>query len=206
MPSHSLNQCWVIVNWTPRNKLQWNFNQNTKIFIHKIISEIVIWGMMVILSQAWTQWSACCWWHAQIHCGKCFHVIMTSCMRISSMLMVLSDNKMNSYGTHCTNLIKSISTKINNTNKPVGCQLFLTSLAQEKILLSLIQWHASAMNHKSYCSCLNASIDNNTINKFLFLWAFGHKIVICQFINIKHKLIFILCAAQICKANQWTIA
>ena len=25
-PSHYLNQYWFIVNWTPRNKLQWNFN------------------------------------------------------------------------------------------------------------------------------------------------------------------------------------
>ena len=29
-PNHYLNQWWVIVNWTLRNKLQWNFNQNTK--------------------------------------------------------------------------------------------------------------------------------------------------------------------------------
>ena len=28
MPSHYLNQCWVIVNWTLRNKLHWNFNWN----------------------------------------------------------------------------------------------------------------------------------------------------------------------------------
>ena len=30
-PSHYLNQCWHIVNWTLRNKLQWNHNQK---FIH----------------------------------------------------------------------------------------------------------------------------------------------------------------------------
>ena len=24
-PSHYLNQCWVIVNWTLRNKFEWNF-------------------------------------------------------------------------------------------------------------------------------------------------------------------------------------
>ena len=35
MPSHYLNQCWDTVNWTPRNKLQWNFNKNTKLFIHE---------------------------------------------------------------------------------------------------------------------------------------------------------------------------
>ena len=26
--SHYLNQCWNIINWTPRNKLQWKFNRN----------------------------------------------------------------------------------------------------------------------------------------------------------------------------------
>ena len=34
------NQCWVIVNWTIREKFQWNFNQNTKLFIQKNASEI----------------------------------------------------------------------------------------------------------------------------------------------------------------------
>ena len=34
-PSHYLNQCWVIVNWNLRNKLQLNFNQNTKLFIQE---------------------------------------------------------------------------------------------------------------------------------------------------------------------------
>ena len=32
-PSHYLKQCWIIVNWTPRNKLQWNFNRYSYIFI-----------------------------------------------------------------------------------------------------------------------------------------------------------------------------
>ena len=51
VPSHYLNQCWVIVNWNIRNKLQWNFNQNKKIFIHKNASEnifcktaAILWG------------------------------------------------------------------------------------------------------------------------------------------------------------------
>ena len=37
--SHYLNQCWIIVYWTLRKKLHWNFNQNTKLFIHKNASE-----------------------------------------------------------------------------------------------------------------------------------------------------------------------
>ena len=29
-PNHYLNQCWFIVNWTLRNKFQWNSNPNSK--------------------------------------------------------------------------------------------------------------------------------------------------------------------------------
>ena len=35
-PSHYVNQCWIIVNWTLRNKLQWNLNRNSNIFIEKM--------------------------------------------------------------------------------------------------------------------------------------------------------------------------
>ena len=48
-PSHYLNQCWVIVNWNLRNKFQWNFNQNTKLFIHKNASENTVYKMAAIL-------------------------------------------------------------------------------------------------------------------------------------------------------------
>ena len=40
MPSHYLNQCRVIVNWTLRHNLQWNSNQNTRLFIHENVCEI----------------------------------------------------------------------------------------------------------------------------------------------------------------------
>ena len=33
---HYLTQCWVIIDWTLRNKLQWNFNQNTKLSFTKM--------------------------------------------------------------------------------------------------------------------------------------------------------------------------
>ena len=38
--AHYLNQYWVIVNWTPGNKLRWHFIRNTTRFIHKNASEI----------------------------------------------------------------------------------------------------------------------------------------------------------------------
>ena len=34
-PSHYLNQCWNIVDSTLGNKLQWNFNRNSNIFIQE---------------------------------------------------------------------------------------------------------------------------------------------------------------------------
>ena len=40
-PSHYLNQCWNIVNWTLRNKLQWNFNRNSNIFIQNAFENAV---------------------------------------------------------------------------------------------------------------------------------------------------------------------
>ena len=39
-PNHYIKQCWVIVNWTLRNSLQWNFNQNSKFFIRKMCLEM----------------------------------------------------------------------------------------------------------------------------------------------------------------------
>ena len=53
VPSHYLNQCWIIVNWTLRNKLQWNFNQNTKLFIHGNASENIICEMAAIINKVY---------------------------------------------------------------------------------------------------------------------------------------------------------
>ena len=41
-PSHYLKQYWHIVNWTPRNKLQWKLNRNTKRFIDENACENVV--------------------------------------------------------------------------------------------------------------------------------------------------------------------
>ena len=46
-----LNQCWNIVNWTLRNKRQWNFDRNSTIFTEENMFENVFCEMMSILSQ-----------------------------------------------------------------------------------------------------------------------------------------------------------
>ena len=51
VPSHYLNQCWIIeTNWTLRNKLQWNLDQNTKLFNHKNVFENNVCEMTAIFS------------------------------------------------------------------------------------------------------------------------------------------------------------
>ena len=50
-PSHYLNQCWNIVNWTPGNKLQWNLNRNLYIFIQENALENIVWKIAAILSR-----------------------------------------------------------------------------------------------------------------------------------------------------------
>ena len=50
-PSHYLRQCWVIVNCILRTKVQWNFNQNTKLFSHENASENIVCKMATILSR-----------------------------------------------------------------------------------------------------------------------------------------------------------
>ena len=51
MPSHYLNQYWNIVSWTLRNKLKWNFNWNSNIFIHENALQNGVCEMASILSR-----------------------------------------------------------------------------------------------------------------------------------------------------------
>ena len=52
-----LNQCWVIINSTLRNNLQWNFSQISNFFIQESAFEKVVCEMTAILSQPqWVNW------------------------------------------------------------------------------------------------------------------------------------------------------
>ena len=49
--NHYLNQSWVIFNWNFRNKPEWNFSQNSKLFIHENASIYIVGEMVAILSR-----------------------------------------------------------------------------------------------------------------------------------------------------------
>ena len=40
-PIHYLNQCWLTINWTLGNKLQWNCNRNSNTFIEDTFENVV---------------------------------------------------------------------------------------------------------------------------------------------------------------------
>ena len=50
-PSHYLKQCWNIVNWTLRKKLQLNFNRNSDILFQENALQSVVCKMAAILSR-----------------------------------------------------------------------------------------------------------------------------------------------------------
>ena len=53
VPSQYLNQCWFTVDWTHGNKFQWNFNQNTTLFIQENEFENVCkWEAIVFQSNS----------------------------------------------------------------------------------------------------------------------------------------------------------
>ena len=79
-PSHYLNQCWNIINWTLRNKLQWNFNRNSNIFIHENALENVVCEMASILSRP-----------------KCVNRIVIKPLRVRGYWQFLSSHNQETY-------------------------------------------------------------------------------------------------------------
>ena len=73
VPSHYLNQCCNIVNWTLRNKLQWNFNRNSNIFIEENTFENVICEKLSISSgpQYVNVNNIICWFAIRLCCSAC---------------------------------------------------------------------------------------------------------------------------------------
>ena len=90
-PSHYLNHCWIIVDWALKNKIQWNSNQNTKLFIHENAFENVVCEMTAILSRA-----QCIkrMWRGSKHTGGSSHDMfdrdwkLIACFRISTSIVL----------------------------------------------------------------------------------------------------------------------
>ena len=64
MPTHYLNRCWVVLNWTLGNKFQGDLNQHTNIFIHANEFENTICKifsyMEMRLKISSAKWGPCC--------------------------------------------------------------------------------------------------------------------------------------------------
>ena len=81
-PSHYLNQYWVIINWTLRNDLQWNYNHNAKLFSHENAFEIIVCEIAAIcpggdeLTQHWLKVMARQWTIASCIVLRAFHLLL----------------------------------------------------------------------------------------------------------------------------------
>ena len=59
----------IVVNWTLRNKLQWNFNQNTTLFVHENASENIVCKTAAILSRGrWVNKYQVCFLSKYFYC------------------------------------------------------------------------------------------------------------------------------------------
>ena len=95
-PSHYLNQCWIIVNWTLRNKLQSNLNQNSKIFIQENAFESVVCETAAILSRPQYVNGLECWlttWTQELGCRICIASILETSNHF------VTKHNLNRYGT-----------------------------------------------------------------------------------------------------------
>ena len=75
-PSHYMNQCWLIVNWTLTNKLRWILDRYTKHFIHENAIKNVVYEMAVILSINTLGVQICAWWRHQM---ETFSALLAIC-------------------------------------------------------------------------------------------------------------------------------
>ena len=93
-PIHYLNQWWLVVNWTTRNKFPWNLRQNSNIFIQEHAFENVCQMAAILSRKRWVntlmigfaymcQWT-CPWFHIKMshqyrksHCGSYDRLIST---------------------------------------------------------------------------------------------------------------------------------
>ena len=72
--SHYLNQCWNIVNWTLRNKLQWNLSRNSNIFFQKNALENVVCVIASISSRP--QWVNNTWCVRLVYWRGIFYIFL----------------------------------------------------------------------------------------------------------------------------------
>ena len=84
MPSHYLNQCWLIVNWPLRNKLRRNLFQNTEIvieenaclapsnYLNQCLFIDAVYGISLVFEYAHTE----SWWRHQM---ETFSALLAIC-------------------------------------------------------------------------------------------------------------------------------
>ena len=135
---------------TLRNKLQWNFNQNTKLFIQENASENIVCEMAAIFSRGRWVNSPCCMLLYITHWGRVTHI------SVSNLIIIGSDNGLSSDGRQAiiwTNAgllsIGHLGTNFSEISREIHTFSF------KKMHLKMPSWKC-----RPFCLCLNVLTDH----------------------------------------------
>ena len=121
VPSHYLCQCWHIVNWTPENNVQWNFDQNSYNFIQENPFQNAVWKMATILSRR----------NVLTHCS----------LVVSYGLIEISNNWFRQYLATSGWSVKAITVIKQQGNYEIQQQLSISLQCWTIICIGNICWH-----------------------------------------------------------------
>ena len=83
-----INQCWIVANCARRNKLKWNFDRNTELYIHENAPENTVCEMVAILSREW-EMSWVINWIAYKYRDTCGQNVQNSYNKVISPVRIL---------------------------------------------------------------------------------------------------------------------
>ena len=105
-PSHYLNQCWNIGNWTLGDKLQ----RNSYIFIQENPFETVVWKMAAILSRPlYVNGSSQCYVNISLNVGVLDIWIIHTFDTCQMLVIILRAGKVSMWASHfCIGFVEGI--------------------------------------------------------------------------------------------------
>ena len=155
MPSHYLNQCCNIVNWTLGNEIRWNFNRNSYIFIHYSAFE----NKAVILSRPQSvNWqSSCCSclyeknamqnWLTPMHVPMYILIVYTPVMTVILRLKCLFGSKILATYIYMVTL-NAFPLHMYMTQNTFFLHILIRSIAVERIIFHYNS--TDSLGHRAY--------------------------------------------------------
>ena len=197
--SYYLNQCWDIVNWNLRNKLQWNFNWNSYIFIEENAFVNVIWKMAAILSRPqcvkhwwcvivivnYLVWSYWLWYETSISywgLNKMVAILQTFSNAFYWTIFVVSLSKFHSSLSFCVQidgLVQDCRGNAQNINNWNMAEIYVCIQNYEPLLSGiseLVSW-ISCLDVFKYVPVIHFNVSITIHNWWKFQFPFNHFLI-----------------------------